>query len=108
MHPQLTPYLTQKQYDSICKFWRLMNKCNSKLEDLYSCEMKTYEEFTDDEETIAECVEHNNRITRWREKFQSRLQYYETEYATYVNKIGYQFNDRSQPERLFCLLNMGI
>lgn len=68
----------------------------------------TYEEFTDDEETITKCIEHNNRINKHYEKLQEQLNYYEQEYENNVNKIGYKLNDYTQNEHLFNLLNNEI
>ena len=92
----------------ICKYWRIIQKYKSKLENVNYSKYMSYEEFTDDEETITDCVEHNNRIFKCHEKLQGLLNYYEQQYAKYVNKIGYTFNDQTQNEHLFNLLNNGI
>jgi hypothetical protein len=108
MNTTLKTYLNAKQYNVICKYWRLIEKYKSKIENFDYSNYSCYEEFTDDEETIAECVEHNNRISKRYEKLEGRLNYYEQEYENYVNNIGYKFNDQTQNEHLFNLLNNGI
>lgn len=107
MNSTLNKYLNLNQYNAIRKYWRLIEKYKLKLENFNSNHM-SYEEFTDDEETIAECVEHNNRMSNRYEKIQGLLNYYEQEYVNYVNRIGYKFNDQTQNEDLFNLLNNGI
>ena len=108
MNISLNTYLNIKQYNVICKYWRIIEKYKSKLDNFDYSKYMSYEEFTDDEETIAEHIEHNNRIDKRYEKLQSRFNYYEQEYVNYVNKIGYKFNDQTQNEHLFNLLNNGI
>lgn len=105
----LNAYLNIKQYNAICKYWRIIEKYKSKIDNLHVClKYKDYNEFSDDEEMLAECVKHNNRIDKRFEKLKGQLNYYEQEYANYVNKIGYTFNDQTQNECLFNLLNNGI
>jgi hypothetical protein len=105
----LNAYLNIKQYNAICKYWRIIEKYKSKIDNLHLyLKYKDYNETSDDEEMIAECVEHNNRIDKHFEKLKGQLNYYEQEYANYVNKIGYTFNDQTQNEYLFNLLNNGI
>ena len=108
MNPELNTYLSVKQYNVICKYWRIIETYRSKLENFDYSKYTSYEEFTDDEETIAECIEHNNHISKRYEKLEGRLNYYEQEYVKYVNNIGYNFNDQTQNEHLFNLLNNGI
>ena len=92
----MNTYLNIKQYNVICKYWSIIEKYKSKLDNFDYSKYMSYEEFTDDEETITEHIEHiehNNRIDKRYEKLQSRLNYYEQEYVNYVNKIDYKFND---------------
>ena len=105
----LNTYLNIKQYNAICKYWRIIEKYKSKIDNFHLyVTYKDYNEFSDDEEIIAECVEHNNRIDKRFENLIGRLNYYEQEYTNYVNKIGYKLNDQTQNESLFNLLNNGI
>lgn len=108
MNATLNTYLNVKEYNMICKYWRIIEKYKSKLENFDYSKYMSYEEFSDDEETISECVEHNKYISNRYKKLEGRLNYYEQEYVNYVKKIGYELNDRSQNENLFNLLNNGI
>ncbi len=109
MNAILKTYLNEKQYNMICKYWRIIEKYKSKLENFdYSSKYMSYEESSDDEETIAKCVEYNKRIEKHYHKLQGRLNYYEQEYVIYIHNIGYKFNDKTQNEHLFNLLNNGI
>ncbi len=109
MNSILNTYLNVKQYNIIVKYWKIIEKYKSKLKNFhYSNKYMSYEEFTDDEETIEECIKHNTSVSEHFKKLQGLLNYYEQEYENYINKIGYNLNEQNQNEHLFNLLNNGI
>jgi hypothetical protein len=105
MHPDLEEYLTEKQFRKICQYWKRMDKLNEHLDRPLT--YRRYNEYMPDE-LIEETLRHNQELTTHHENIHSLLQYFETEYATYVESLGYQLRDASQPEILFNLLNNGI
>ena len=104
MNSELNPYLNIKQYNKICKYWRIIEKYKSKIENFDYSKYWSYEEYTDDEDSIIECIEHNKHITNRYKKLEGRLMYYESEYIKYINNLGYELNDRMQSEYLFNLI----
>ncbi len=68
---------------------------------------RRYNEYMHDE-LIEETLQHNKQISLQHENIHLLLQYFEKEYANYVESLGYQLSDGSQPEALFHLLNNGI
>ena len=101
-------YLTTIQYNKICKYWKVFEKISYKLENFNYSNYRYYEEFSDDEETILECIEHNGRLDIYIQKLRGKLIHYQQEYEKYINSIGFELNDRTYDETLFNLLNNGI
>jgi len=101
-------YLTAIQYNRICKYWKVFEKISYKLENFNYSNYRYYEEFSDDEETILECIEHNEKLDIYIQKLRGKLIYYQQEYEKYINYIGFELNDRTYDETLFNLLNNGI
>jgi hypothetical protein len=99
--------MNAKQYNIICKYWKIIEKYKRQIENRRYA-YKDYSEYSDDEDYITECIEHNACVDNYYDILKGRLHYYEQGYANYVNKIGYKFNDQSQTEQLFNLLNNGI
>lgn len=110
MKQSLNKYLTVQQYDKIRKYWKIIKKLSYKVErfEYVRENYMTYEEHSDDEDTIYEPIIQNRHVDNYYETLRGQLKYFEEEYANYVNKIGFQFNDRLQDECLFNLLNNGI
>ena len=106
MFSTLNKYLTIRQYNTICKYWKIIRKYKSKIDNFDYSKYKNYK-YLDDEEIITKCIEHNNNLNQCYRQLQGRLTYFKQEYIIYVNKIGYKFNDHSQNEHLFNLLNNG-
>ena len=105
MNPLLNTYLNEKQYNAICKYWKIIENYKSKLDNF---KYMSYEEYSDDEETVAEYIENNEHVDLRYNILQGRLKHYEEEYMNYLYSIGYKFNDQSQNEHLFNLINNGI
>jgi len=101
-------YLTTIQYNKICKYWKVFEKYSYKLDNFDYSKYRSYEEFSDDEETILECIEHNKKLDNYIEKLRGKLIYQQQEYEKYINHIGFKLNDRTYDEILFNLLNNGI
>ena len=80
METPLNAYLNVRQYNTICKYWKNMEKYKSKIEKF------GYSKY----------------------RLKERSESYEQEYFNYVIKIGYELNDRTQDECLFNFLNNGI
>jgi hypothetical protein len=99
-----------KQYNTIRKYWRIIKKYELKIDNAYTRydAVAYYELESDDEDQNNEIYKHNERIDELIYTLKGKLDYYEKEYTNYVNKIGYKFNDQTQDEQLFNLLNNGI
>lgn len=108
MNPKLTNYLNIKQYKNICKYWTIITTLKYKLNNFDYSKYMSYEEYSDDEETISECIKYNDLIQARNQILTGKLEYYELEYANYINKLGFKFGDRTQDEILFNLLNDGL
>lgn len=107
MNAQLSNYLNIHQYNKICKYWVIINKLNYKLSNFNKSKYTYCSEYSD-EETILKYIENNNRIDNEYKEIKEKLDYYEKEYSNYINKIGFELNDKEQDEHLFNLLNNGI
>jgi hypothetical protein len=101
-------YLNPIQYNKICKYWRFINEISYKLENFDYSKYESYQEYSDDEETISRCIERNNKLDRCLEKLKEKLNYYQQEYEKYINSIGFELGNRTYDEILFNLLNDGI
>ena len=70
-------YLTTIQYNKICKYWKYIDKFTYKLDNFdYLKYYRSYEEFSDDEETRIECIKHNEKINYYIQKLREKLNYY--------------------------------
>ncbi len=110
LNSSLILYLDMKQYNTIRKYWRIIKKYELKIDNAYTRydAVAYYELESDDEDQNNEIYKHNERIDELIYTLKGKLDYYEKEYTNYVNKIGYKFNDQTQDEQLFNLLNNGI
>ena len=115
MHAELRAYLTEKQYNKICKYWRIINKYEDKVEkSTIRYDFLTYEQYSDseDEGNISykeHCDNHNATVCSKHTALINKLTYFNDEYDKYItNKLHYKFHDDAYPERLFQLLNNGI
>ena len=108
MNNILSNYLSQIQYNKICKYWKIIEKYSYKVEHFNYNNYKSYEKYSDDEERSKECIENNKRIDDNLQKIKNKLNYYEQEYEKYINTIGFELNNRNYDEHLFNLLNNGM
>ena len=109
VYKNYSSYLTQIQYNSICKYWRIINKLNSQIENFdYSMIHKTACVLcTFDSNSCTICLS-NNPYIKLLNKLKGKLQYYQEEYEKYITKSGFKFSDQTQDEALFQLINNGI
>ena len=101
-------YLNPNQYNKICKYWKFINETSYKLEHFDYSKYQSYQEYSDDEEVISECIKCNKKLDNYVEKLRGRLNYYQNEYEKYINSIGFELSNRTYDEILFNLLNDGI
>ena len=97
MNPVLSKYLSEKQYNYICRYWKNIERMKNKLNRYVHAYPWWEDGGTDDECEPDPCYE----------RMYGEIQYLEEEYAKYVKQIGFEFNDRTQDETLFMLLNEG-
>lgn len=111
MNNELSRYLSENQYNKICKYWNVVNNLNKKIKHFERINYKNYMDYEysdDDDEYKQICITNNQNIDNARENLTDELNYYEKEYVKYLNKIGLRLNDQTQNEHLFNLLNNGI
>ena len=108
MNTELNKYLTVKEYNNICKYWRLIEKYTQLLKNFDHSKYKKYENYLDDEEELLESIYYNKKLRNKWSMIEGKIKYYEEEYEKYVNKIGYKLSDQTQNEILFNLLNNGL
>ena len=99
-------YLTERQFNHICKYWRIVNKLNKQLNNT-NWSKREYDSWYDSEEVITKCINYNTNLHDTFLKLLGSMEYYDTEIKKYINKIGYELNDKTQDEILFNLLNNG-
>jgi hypothetical protein len=108
MPPQFNKFLNQRQYDTICKYFKIIERLNKEKKILdQTSRYQTYDYWSDDD-YILKCIDYNNRLNNQYKEIQDKLIYYEQEYNKYINKIGFKLNDTTQDEHLFNLLNNNI
>jgi hypothetical protein len=108
MYVHYQPYLTEKQYHKICKYWKKINHLQFKIEHFDFSEMDYCENSEEDEEIIRECENKNAAISAKINLLRSKLFFLQEEYVNYIDKIGMCLLDRSQNEILFQLINDGL
>jgi hypothetical protein len=108
MNISLEKYLSIKEYNKICKYWRIIEKIKCKIDNFNYSNYMSYEEYSDNEEYITNCIIHNNVVKNRYITLNKKLNYFEDEYANYIKKLGFNFSDNTQDECLFQLLNNGI
>ena len=108
MNPILSDYLTEKQFQKICRYWRIIDKLEYKISNYNWLKLKTIEEFSDDEETVIKHKTHNEYFVNEYDELNLKLNHFEEEYANYIHKLGFELNDKTQNEHLYYLLNDGI
>ena len=101
-------YLNIIQYNKICKYWHIIDKLKFNIKNFDNTQYLYYDEYSDDDDTIIECLSHNKIINDNYKQLLHKLDYFEQEYYIYIDKIGYKLNDQSYDEHLFNLLNNGI
>lgn len=108
MPPQFNKFLNQRQYNTICKYLKIIDRLNKEKNILdQTSRYKTYDYLSGDD-YILKCIDYNNQLDDQREELHDKLMYYEQEYNKYINKIGLELNDTTQDEHLFNLLNNNI
>lgn len=105
MNPELAPFLTERQYQRICRYWNMLETLKAKSE--RKPNLLPYDEYMD-EETIEKHLLHNKRLSEIHTNTLGKVLYFEQEYEAYVHSLGFSLNDGSQDEALFQLLNNGI
>ena len=102
-------YLTQIQYNKICKYWKFIDKFLHQLNNFdYENKYRRYDEFLDNEEIIYECIEHNKKLDNLQLEIKNWLKYYYEQYELYLVSIGIRLCDNAQDEVLFNLINNGV
>jgi uncharacterized protein YhjY with autotransporter beta-barrel domain len=76
------PELTDLQYRKVLRYWRII-------------------------EEIEYTFTHNPNYESHYD-LETKLAYWEQEYKSYIERIGFQFNDRQMSEPLYQLINQGI
>lgn len=100
-------YLTERQFNHICKYWIIANNLNKQLNNT-NWSKREYDSWYDSEEFITNCINYNTNLNDTFLKLLGKMEYYDTEIKKYINKIGYELNDKTQDENLFNLLNNGL
>ena len=100
-------YLTERQFNHICKYWIIANNLNKQLNNTNWSKLE-YDSWYDSEEFITNCINYNTNLNDTFLKLLGKMEYYDTEIKKYINKIGYELNDKTQDENLFNLLNNGL
>ncbi len=108
--------LQEKQYNKIIKYWAKIEKLEKKIAK-YSKYISNFDNFEepyngyldmeDVDNTIDKLMTYRRALETY-EMYQNELQYIKDEYEKYIYKLGYQFSDISQDEKLFQLINNGI
>lgn len=110
--------LTEQQYNKIVRFWKYINNIEKELNNLKIIinDHLGYSNVYDDgfnwkchETMYAENELYEQEIISTRSlDLLSKLDYYNNQYESYVNSIGFELGDYRQSETLFQLLNNGI
>jgi|688.fasta_scaffold351740_2 hypothetical protein len=108
MKEAFSNYLNAIQYNKICRYWRFINEASYNLDNFDYSRYMSYQDYSDDEETILNCINNNTKLDRSLEKLKGKLTYYQEEYERYINSIGFELGNRTYDEILFNLLNDGI
>lgn len=110
MNPSLANYLTERQFNTLCRYWKTIERLREKASwPLRYVSFDEYDDYAMDAEEMELRMAHNKKIRDSHKRTLGRLAYFEQEYDNYVvQQLGYQFNDGSQDEALFQLLNNGI
>jgi len=105
--------LTYSQYKKILRFWRLIEETQLKIEAQgervarYSNPISWLYSDWDLLVVNGELVDTNPHLQRY-SGLQEQLEFWQQEYKTYIERIGFQFGDREMSEPLFQLINQGI
>ena len=105
--------LTYSQYKKILRFWRLIEETQLKIEAQgervarYSNPISWLYSDWDLLVVNGQLVDTNPHLQRY-SGLQEQLKFWQQEYKTYIERIGFQFGDREMSEPLFQLINQGI
>ena len=75
----LNNYLTTVQYNKICKYWKLFEKYSYNLDNFNYSKYLSYKEYSNNEETILECIEYNKNLDNYIDKIRDKLIYHQQE-----------------------------
>jgi len=110
---QISPIqeLTCSQYQKILRFWKLIEETQRKIEiqaEIVSkyCNPVSWL-YSDWELMLANGIVSEPESEEY-EGLLNQLAFWEQEYKSYIERIGYQFGDRQMSEPLFQLINQGI
>ena len=100
-------YLTERQFNHICKYWIIVNKLNKQMVNTNWSKLE-YDSLYDSDDYVLKCIDYNANLHDKYLRLVGKIQYYDEEIKKYINRIGYELNDQSQDEKLFNLLNNGL
>lgn len=108
MHPIIAEFLTEKQYNHICRYWKIYNDLTEKINSFNYDELKwDYDEAYDSDYFVEECLKENKKIQEEYKRLINQRKFYDIEYAKYVTKIGLCLYNNDHPTILFNFLNVG-
>lgn len=103
--------LTSSQYQKILRFWKLIEETQQKIEIQAEIVSKhcnpVYWLYSDWDLMLADGIVSDPELEKY-SGLQNQLVFWEQEYKTYIERIGFQFGDRQMSEPLFQLINQGI
>ena len=100
-------YLTERQFNHICKYWIIVNKLNKQMVNTNWSKLE-YDSLYDSDDYVLKCIDYNANLHYKYLRLVGKIQYYDEEIKKYIIRIGYELNDQSQDEKLFNLLNNGL
>ena len=103
--------LTYSQYQKILRFWKLIEETQQKIEvqaEIVSkyCNPVSWL-YSDWDLMLANGIVSDPNLEKY-QGLQNQLLFWEQEYKTYIERIGFQFGDRQMSESLFQLINQVI
>ena len=112
MNPQLNNYFNLKQYNTILKYWSIIESLKNKVEKFNNLHnnytMYAYSDYHYEKEDIDRSYTMRFKLENYYDNLMGKLQYFEEEYKKYVFNIEYELNNQNYDETLFNLLNNGI
>jgi hypothetical protein len=89
--------LTEKQFRKICRYWKIIEKLQYKVD-----HFNWYASYS------SECKECKERVINKFDELNLKVKHFEEEYENYIHKLGFHLKDKTQNEHLYQLLNDGI